>query len=95
MAKFPFIIPLKKLNSSLIIKHLRGQAITVFRTQEVILSNSGKEFNFKKKLNIKHVYTTICSPQANASERVNRSIITATRNYVSKEPGYRVNRILT
>lgn len=57
----------------------------------MIISDNGKQFKctqFNKSLDersIKHVYTAIYSPQANARESVNRSTIAAIRTYVSKE----------
>lgn len=56
---------------------------------EIIVSDNGSQFRshqfnqLLERYNISHVYTAIHSPQANASERVNRSILAAIKSYVA------------
>jgi len=55
------------------------------------VSDNGVQFKaneFKallSKLGIRHVYTALYSPQSNAAERVNRSLLSAIRSYISKD----------
>lgn len=62
----------------------------IFGVPEKIVSDNGVQFrsheyiNFLSDLGIEPVYTAIYSPQANASERVNRSIVAALRAYVGE-----------
>lgn len=63
----------------------------LFGVPEKIVSDNGVQFRsheyvkFLSELGIEPVYTGIYSPQANASERVNRSIVTAIRAYVGEQ----------
>ena len=58
----------------------------LFGVPESILSDNGDQSKeFKAKLTqygVRHVYTAFHSPQANSSERANRSILAAIRSYV-------------
>ncbi|XP_046810008.1 uncharacterized protein K02A2.6-like [Lucilia cuprina] len=62
-----------------------------FGTPETIVSDNGAQFKSKKfaeliqNYGIKHVFTAVYSPQANASERVNRSVLSAIRAYIKHD----------
>lgn len=65
--------------------------LSIFGTPESIFSDNGKQFVceiFQKMLKvygITHLKPPYYSPQANASERVNRSIIAAIRAYIKED----------
>lgn len=58
---------------------------------ESIVSDNGSQFRavklnkFLKSYGVSHVYTAVHAPQANASERVNRSILSAIRSYTNHD----------
>jgi len=90
LTKFPILKAIKKFSTKIVCDFLVENVFPVFGTPQSILSDNGKQFTsteFKKLLTnrgIKHVLTAVYSPQANASERVNRSIITGIRMYIKK-----------
>lgn len=62
----------------------------MYGVPEVIFSDNRTQFKandlnaFFTSLGVQHVYTAYYSPQANASERVNRSVISGIRSYLKK-----------
>jgi len=82
-SKFVFLIPVKKINASVVIKYLEGELFMTFGVPETVVSDNGSQFRSEafqklmKTYEISHVLTAVYSPQANASERVNRSVISA------------------
>lgn len=70
---------------------LEEQIFAVFGVPESLMTDNGKQFlskEFRKFLNsygVTHVKTAAYSPQANASERVNRSVLAAIRSYLEKD----------
>lgn len=91
LTKFILIKPLRKATSKNIIEFLVKDVFSIFSTPQNIFSDNGKQFvseSFKKMLNdfgICHLKTPYYSPQANASERVNRSLIAAIRSYLKED----------
>lgn len=87
--KFVLIEPLRKADAASIISYLERYVFHLFGVPESILSDNGVQYvshafeNLLKKYGIQHTRTAIYSPQANASERVNRSILSAIRAEVS------------
>ncbi|XP_037824420.1 uncharacterized protein LOC119612662 [Lucilia sericata] len=57
----------------------------------MLISGNGSQFRsnefnaFLTTYGVHHIYTALYSPQSNASERVNRSIIAAIRSYLKKD----------
>lgn len=90
-SKYHWLCPLKKFTSSLIIQFLEQQIFHHFGVPESIISDNGSQFKsndfnaFLTQYGIHHIYTALYSPQSNASERVNRSIIAAIRSYLKKD----------
>lgn len=90
-SKYHWLCPLKKFTSEVIIEFLEKNIFHMVGVPEIIISDNGsqfkaKEFNlFLNNYGIQHQYTAIYSPQSNASERVNRSIIAAIRAYLKKD----------
>lgn len=72
-------------------KLLLEQVFHLYGVPEYLVSDNGSQFRandfnaFLTKHGIKHLYTALYSPQANASERVNRSIICGIRSYLKKD----------
>lgn len=90
-SKFTFLKPLRKFCSRNIIQFLKDDIFHCFGVPETIVSDNGsqfkcKEFNdFLHLYGVQHTYTAVHSPQANASERVNRCINEALRSYIRKD----------
>lgn len=88
LTKFPLLKAVRNFNTSSITSFLRDHGFSVFGTPEIIFSDNGKQFKshqFSSLLadrGIRHIFTALYSPQANASERVNRSIIAGIRAYL-------------
>lgn len=89
--KFPLLKAVKNFNAIGICDFLKENVFSIFGTPELILSDNGKQFkssqfnNLLAERGIRHVYTALYSPQANASERVNRSIIAGIRAYLKDD----------
>ncbi|XP_043064101.1 uncharacterized protein LOC122320091 [Drosophila ficusphila] len=87
-SKFVFLKAVKKLTADVVIKYLQQDLFHTFGVPEILVSDNGSQFMaeaFQKLLrehSISHTLTAAYSPQANASERVNRSVIAAIRSYV-------------
>ena len=87
-SKFTFLHPLKKATTSGVVKFLRDTVLSVFGCPEVVVSDNGRQFTsndfsqFLNKYSIQHMKTPLHSPQCNASERVNRSIVEAIRAHI-------------
>lgn len=88
LSKFVFLKPVKKINTEAVVKYLEGDLFMTFGVPETIVSDNGSQFRsatFQKlmsKYEINLVLTAVHSPQANTSERVNRSVICAIRAYL-------------
>lgn len=88
LTKFHWLCPLKKFTSGPIQNFLLSQIFHIYGIPEQLVSDNGSQFKanefnaFLTSLGIKHVYTALYSPQSNASERVNRSIIAGIRAYL-------------
>lgn len=90
-SKFVFLKPLKKADTTNIVRFIESDVFHIFGVAESILSDNGVQFlskefqSFLKKNGVTHITTATHSPQANASERVNRSILAAIRSYVTDD----------
>lgn len=88
LTKFLILKTIAKATASKIVSCLREDVFMVFGVPEIVHSDNGGQFiskEFKVLLNefgVKHMRTPVYSPQSNASERVNRSILAAIRAYV-------------
>lgn len=86
--KFVYLKAIKHATSVSLIDCLRKDIFTVFGVPEVVHSDNGRQFEsnafaeFLNKYGVRHVFTPKYSPQSNASERVNRTILAAIRSYV-------------
>lgn len=90
-SKFVCLKPVKKLSADIILDYMEKELFYTFGVPETVFSDNGSQFRsekFKKLLNqfqIKHILSAVHAPQANASERVNRSIIAAIRSYIKPD----------
>ncbi|XP_030385488.1 uncharacterized protein LOC115632467 isoform X1 [Scaptodrosophila lebanonensis] len=86
--KFVFLKAVKKLTADVVVKYMQQELFHTFGVPETVVSDNGSQFKaeaFQKLLRdnqVVHTLTAVYSPQANASERVNRSIIAAIRSYI-------------
>lgn len=91
LTKFHWVCPLRKFTSSLIKDFLEKQIFHVYGVPEVVVSDNGSQFKandfnaFLTQYGITHTYTAYYSPQSNASERVNRSLIAGIRAFLKKD----------
>lgn len=91
LSKFPFLKTVKKFTVESVIKFMEEELFHCFGVPETVVSDNGVQFksnmfnDLLKKYNVKHVYTAFYSPQANASERVNRSVLAAIKAYIQPD----------
>jgi len=70
---------------------LENSLFCTFGVPETILTDNGSQFvsnyfkAFTTRFGVKHTRTAIYSPQANASERLNRSLLAAIRAYIKED----------
>lgn len=82
---------MRRFTSKSIIEFLEGNIFHHHGVPESVISDNGSQFKandfnaFLTQYGIKNIYTPLYSPQSNASERVNRSIITAIRAYLRND----------
>lgn len=91
LTKYHWLCPLRKFTASVIETFLEQQIFHAYGVPEVIVSDNGSQFKsndfnaFLTKYGITHTYTAYYSPQSNASERVNRSLIAGIRAYIKQD----------
>lgn len=90
-SKFTFLKAMREATAINVVKFLIEDIFHKFGVPEVIHSDNGAQFvskTFQEMINtykINHLKTAVCSPQSNASERVNQSVITAIRTYLEED----------
>ena len=90
-SKFVFLKAMREATTTNVVKFLIDQVFHNFGVPEVIHSDNGKQFvskEFEKMINgyqITHIRTAVYSPQSNAAERVNQSVLAAIRSYLSND----------
>lgn len=91
MSKFVWLKPLRKASAKNLVHFLEEDIFHAFGVPETILSDNGVQFisrdmkTLVNKYGVQHIFTATHSPQANASERVNRSVIAAIRAYIDRD----------
>lgn len=91
LTKFVYLKTLTKATASNIVNCLRDEIFSLFSVPQIIHSDNGVQFVGKefqgliKEFGINHIKTAYYSPQSNASERVNRSIVAVTRAYLAEK----------
>lgn len=89
--KFVLLKPMSAANAINVVKYLETDVFHLFGVPESLFSDNGTQFqakelgSFLKKYGVTHITTATHSPQANASERVNRSILSAIRAYIEAD----------
>ncbi|XP_036346601.1 uncharacterized protein LOC118755905 [Rhagoletis pomonella] len=79
---------MRKATAAEIIKFLENEVFHIFGVPEYVHSDNGKRFvpdifsQFLEKYGTQHIRTAFYSPQANAAERVNRSVLQIVRSYI-------------
>lgn len=97
LTKFVLLEPIRSSQHSTIIRYLKDRVFTVFGVPETVLSDNGSEFmsktfkQFLEAYGVSLLPTPKYSPQANSSERVNRSIIEAIRCYITEHDHWDAN----
>lgn len=91
LTKFVWLKALRKATAGAIVRYVEAEVFHVFGVPESMLSDNGVQFVSKEfrsllsQYGVIHITTATHAPQANASERVNRSILAAIRSYVEKD----------
>lgn len=90
-SKFPLLQPMKKATAKEIVEYIEKQVFHVFGVPESVYSDNGVQYKSKefgallKKYGVRHITAATHTPQANASERVNRSVLSAIRSYIDED----------
>lgn len=90
-SKFVLLKPLRKADASSIISFTETNVFHLFGVPEFLFSDNGAQYAshefaaFLATYGVTHTKTAIYSPQANASERVNRSILSAIRAVIGTD----------
>lgn len=83
--------PIRQATAQEVVKFLEKSIFLVFGVPETIVTDNGKQFESKLleqlllKYGVRHIFTAKYSPQGNASERVNRTLLASLRAYIKKE----------
>lgn len=91
LTKFVTVKALRNATSEVAIQFLHENIFCLFGVPESLMTDNGKQFTsasftkYLESLGIRHIKTASYAPQANASERVNRSILTAIRSYLKQD----------
>lgn len=91
LTKFVLIKPLRSAIAKSITKFIEQDVFHIFGVPETIHSDNGPQYisrEFRDLMNrygVRHTLTAVYSPQSNASERVNRTILAAIRAYIHED----------
>lgn len=90
-SKFVFLKAMREATASNVVTFLVEEVFRKFGVSETVHSDNGAQFTAKafrdmiKTYNINHILTAPYSPQSNASERVNQSVLSAIRAYLAED----------
>ncbi|XP_036345665.1 uncharacterized protein K02A2.6-like [Rhagoletis pomonella] len=93
-SKFVSLKPTRKATAAEVIKFLENEVFHIFGVPEYVHSDNGKQFvadifsQFLEKYGAQHIRTAFYSPQANAAERVNRSVLQTVRSYIKGQKNW-------
>ncbi|XP_036345664.1 uncharacterized protein LOC118754899 [Rhagoletis pomonella] len=85
---------MRKATAAEVIKFLENEVFHIFGVPEYVHSDNGKQFvadifsQFLEKYGAQHIRTAFYSPQANAAERVNRSVLQIVRSYIKGQKNW-------
>lgn len=88
-SKYVVVRPVRQATARVTIDTLKEYVFNYFGVPQKILSDNGSQFvsnefkHFLDDLGITHIRTGFYSPQANSAERVNKTIFTAVRMYIT------------
>lgn len=91
LTKFVLLKAMNKATTKAVVKFLRDELFYKFGVPELLHSDNGKQFishdfkGFLELFGVKHLRTAIHSPQANASERVNQTILSSIRTFLQND----------
>ena len=91
LTKFVFLKAMRDANAKNVVKFLISEIFFKFGVPEVIHSDNGVQFTSKEYKKMIEVYgiqdskTAFYSPQSNAAERVNQSVLQAIRSYIEND----------
>jgi len=90
LTKYVWLRAIPKATALATVKILKDNIFSQFGVPEVIHTDNGKQFTLKEfgalmqNYGIERLKTANYSPQANASERVNQSVLAAIRTHVTE-----------
>lgn len=82
---------MRHATAEVVSKFLEFQIFLMFGVPEVIVTDNGRQFESKlvkdvcEKYGVQHIFTPKYSPQSNASERVNRTLLAAIRSFIQDD----------
>lgn len=97
LTRFSFLIPMKVASSQKVVAFLSRELFRMIGVPEMIFSDNGSQFSSKLfeslmlKYGITHLKSPFYTPQANAAERVNRSVVAVVRAYVNQHSDWDEN----
>lgn len=89
-SKFVFLKPMREATAKGVVRYLESEIFHVFGVPETVHSDNGRQFvsdtftSFLTSYGVRHVKTAVYSPQANAAERINRSMLSIIRSYIAE-----------
>ncbi|XP_046868523.1 uncharacterized protein LOC124460969 [Drosophila willistoni] len=90
-SKFVFLQAMREATANGAVKFLKREVFHKFGVPERVHSVNGKQFVSKqfeqllREYGVKHLRTALYSPQSNAAERVNQSVLNAIRSYLNED----------
>lgn len=90
-SRYVFLKAVPNATAIALVKFLEKDIFLPYGTPERLFSDNGRQLesnllaNLLQKYGVKHEFTPKYSPQANASERVNRSLLMAVRSYIKSD----------
>lgn len=91
LSKFVWLKPLRKATAAKVVEFLEADVFHLVGAPETILSDNGVQFlsrdflSLLSRYGVRPINTGSHAPQANASERVNRSILSSIRAYIEAD----------
>jgi len=90
-SKFTLLKGMREAPSAGVIRFLRQEVFNKFGVPVLLHSDNGKQFvskqflEFLTEYGVKHIRTAVDSPQSNAAERVNQSVLNVIRAYLEDD----------
>ncbi|XP_041566016.1 uncharacterized protein K02A2.6-like [Drosophila elegans] len=90
-SKYTFWKAMQEASASNVVEFLIHEVFYKFGVPEIVHSDNGRQFTSKifeeamESFGITHIKTPVHSPQSNAAERVNQSVLAAIRSYLEED----------